>query len=666
MKPHSQMAIEGLEKRKLAAIMFTDMVGYSALAQRDEGLALELLDEHRAFLRPAFLKHQGQEVKTIGDGFLVEFASAVAAVNCAVELQEALARRNLGATAYRQLQDRIGIHLGDVVPRGNALWGDGVNIAARIEPLAGSGGIAITQQVFDQVYNKIPETLARIGKIELKNIQRPVEVYRIILGPTAREAAAGMLETSAPARQPSREQQRSIAVLPFVNMSSDRENEFLSDGISEDLLNALSWIEGLRVAARTSCFAFKGRNEDIRKIGDALGVETVLEGSLRRVDTKLRITAQLINVPDGFSLWSERFDREMQDVFAIQDDITRAIMAALKLRLAGRSDQPVFKLQTTNAEAYELYLKGRFFWNQRGIGLRKALHYFELALIEDPDYALAMSGLADTYNLLSWYGDLPPAEATPKAIPAAKRAVQLDPQLAEAHRALGFCHLCHNWDRAGGERKYRRAIELNPRTTPARYWLGWLYSFAGRHETAIEHCRQAVELEPFSAIDRVFLGWMYYHAGKFDEAEQQLRKGIELEGDERFVFGSWLLGKVYVASGKHDLAFRELGKAVENSRGTAWTRCVLAHAWGVFGEPAKAQEILADLQDSDRHGYVRAFGVAMIYLGLGDRDQALTWLEKGCNDRDVWALNLKVDPIYPDLRTDARFVALLKRVGLEQ
>src|ERR1700731_3987433 len=318
MKPHSQMAIEGLEKRKLAAIMFTDMVGYSALAQRDEGLAVELLEEHRALLRPAFLKHQGQEVKTIGDGFLVEFASAVAAVTCAVELQEGLAQRNLGAPADRQLQVRIGIHLGDVLRRGDDIVGDGVNIAARIEPLAGSGGIAITRQVFDQVYNKIPETLARIGKVELKNINRPVEVYRIVLGPKTRKAAVGKRKSSTPARESSREQRRSIAVLPFVNMSSDPENEFLSDGISEDLLNALSWIEGLRVAASTSCFAFKGRNENIRKIGGALGVETVLEGSLRRVGTKLRITAQLIKVADGFSLWSERFDREMQDVFAIQ------------------------------------------------------------------------------------------------------------------------------------------------------------------------------------------------------------------------------------------------------------------------------------------------------------------------------------------------------------
>src|ERR1700756_5236463 len=251
MKPNSPMAAEAQEQRKLAAIMFTDMVGYSALAQRDERLAVELLEEHRAFLRPAFLKHKGQEVKTIGDGFLVEFASAMAAVNWAVELQEALARRNLDAAAERQLQVRIGIHLGDVLRREDDIVGDGVNIAARIEPLADPGGIAITRQVFDQVYNKISETLVRIGKVEVKNIRRPMDVYRIVLGPKTRKAAEGRRRSSTPSRQPNRGNERSIAVLPFVNLSSDRENEFLSVGISEDLLSAFSRIEGLRVAART-------------------------------------------------------------------------------------------------------------------------------------------------------------------------------------------------------------------------------------------------------------------------------------------------------------------------------------------------------------------------------------------------------------------------------
>ncbi len=583
---------------------------------------------------------------------------------CAVEIQELLARRNLEESTDRTFQVRIGIHLGDVLPRGNDIVGDGVNIAARVEPLADAGGIALTQQVFDQVYNKIPQTLTRIGKVELRNIQRPVEVYRVVLDSKTSATLTSKRRMPLTSNQNNREQQKSIAVLPFINMSSDRENEFLSDGISEDLLNALSEIEGLHVVARTSCFAFKGRSEDIRTIGDALGVETVLEGSVRKADNKLRITAQLINVADGFRLWSQSFDREMQDVFAIQDDITRAIMTALKLRLANRSDQPLSKLQTASTEAYELYLKGRFFWNQRGIGLKKALHYFELALIEDADYALALSGLADTYSLLSWYGYLPPNEVIPKAILAAKRALQLDPQLAEAHTSLGFCLLCQDCDWAGAEGEFIRAIQLNPRTVPARYWLGWLHSCCGNHDTAIGHCLQAVELEPFSPIARTFLGWMHYHAGQFDEAEQELLRAIAL--DERFVFGIWFLGRVYAAADKRDLAIAALEKAEEVSSGAAWTRCMLGHAWAIFGEQAKALKILADIQDANQYLYVRAIGVALPLLGLGDRDQALTWLDKACNDRDVWALMMKVDPIYADLRMDARFVALLRRMGLGQ
>jgi len=653
-----------IEQRRLTAIMFTDMVGFSALAQRDEAMAIELLEEHRSLLRSAFLKHQGREVKTIGDGFLVEFASAVAAVNCAIEIQEAVNRRNTDASADRLFKVRIGVHLGDVLLRGDDIVGDGVNIAARIEPLADSGGIAVTQQVFDQVHNKITQALVRIGEVELKNIKRPVEVYRIVIASKSTAPVTGKRKFSSSAEQSTQVTQKSIAVLPFVNMSSDRENEFLSDGISEDLLSALSGIEGLHVVARTSCFAFKGRSQDIREIGEALGVETVLEGTVRKADNKLRITAQLINVVDGFRLWSQSFDREMQDVFAIQDDVTRAIMAALKLRLASLDDQPLVKMPTTSTEAYELYLKGRFFWNQRGIGLKKAQHYFELALIEDPDYVPAMSGLADAYSLLNWYGYLPPREAIPKATAVAKRALQLDPKLAEAHTSLGFSQLCKSRDLADAEREFRRAIELNARTVPARYWLGWVCSCAGDQDAAIEHCRRAVELEPFSLIARTFFGWMYYNAGKLDEAERQLGKVIEL--DERFVFGIWLLGRVYVAAGKREQALTALVRAEELSQGAAWTRCVLGHAWAVFGESAKAQKTLAELQDPSQYPYVRAIGIALIFLGLGDRQQALTWLEKACSDRDVWAITIKVDPIYADMRTDARFVALLRRVGLEQ
>ncbi len=649
------------EQRRLAAIMFTDMVGFSAAAQRDEGVALKLLEEHRNLLRPVFLEHHGHEIKTIGDGFLVEFASAVAAVKCAIEIQTALAERNLDVPEGGELRVRIGIHLGDVLVREGDIVGDGVNIAARVEPLAEPGGVAVTKQVFDQVYNKIPQPLRSIGKRKLKNIKDELEVYRIVLGQATAGTSASDEKKMSSFGQRRRKRQTSIAVLPFVNLSSDPENEFLSDGISEDLLNALCGIEGLHVAARTSCFAFKGRNEDIRKVGEALGVETVLEGSVRKVDNKLRVTAQLINVADGFRLWSHSFDRQMQDVFAIQDDITSAIVAALRLRFVGR--RGLTKLQTTSTEAYELYLKGRFFWNHRGVGLNKALHYFELALLEDPNYALAMAGLADTYSLLHWYGYLPLAEVIPKASAAAKRALELDPQLAEAHTSLGFCLLHQERDWAGAEREFRRAIELNPRTVPGRYWLGYQCSCLGNHEVAIEHCREAVEHEPFSPLARAFLGWMYYHAGDFDTAERELRKVLELDGN--FVFGVWLLGKVLFASGQGDPALAALSKASELSRGAVWTQCVLGYARAKLGEPAAALTILAELQDVHKHIYVPAIALSLLYLGLGDLDSALAWLDKSCMDHDAWAVAIKVDPVYAELQTDARFNALLRRTGLQ-
>ncbi len=657
-----EKSARGSEQRRLAAIMFTDMVGFSAAAQRDEGAAIELLEEHRNLLRPVFLEHSGHEIKTIGDGFLIEFASAVAAVECAIEIQTALAKRNADVLAGGELRVRIGIHLGDVLVRDGDIVGDGVNIAARVEPLADPGGVAVTKQVFDQVHNKITQHLIPIGKRKLKNIEESIEVYRLVHDPVTTAEGASDQRKVSPSGQHKHKRQKSIAVLPFVNLSSEIENEFLSDGISEDLLNALWRIEGLRVAARTSCFAFKGRNEDVRKIGEALGVETVLEGSVRKVDNRLRVTAQLINVDDGFRLWSHSFDREMQDVFAIQDDITSAIVAALRLRLAGR--RRLAKLQTTSTEAYELCLKGRFFWNSRGVGLSKALHYFELALLEDPDYALALAGLADTYSLLHWYGYLPLVEALPKASAAAKRALQLDPQLAEAHTSLGFCLTHQDWDWTGAEREFGRAIELDGRTAPARYWLGYLCSCLAKHEAAIRHCREAVEHEPFSPLARTFLGWMYYNAGDFDEAERELRKVLELDGN--FVFGVFLLGKTLLAAGQRDPALAALSKASELSKGAVWTQCVLGHARAKLGEAAAAMAVLTELQDAKKHPYVHATALSLLYLGLGDLDSALDWLDKSCRDHDAWAVTIKVDRLFADLRTDARFTALLRRMGLHE
>jgi len=341
--------------------MFTDMVGYSAMAQRNEALALDLLEEHRRLLRAIFPRYQGNEIKTTGDGFLVEFASALEAARCAVDIQETLATRNATAPAERRVLIRVGIHLGDVVQRGQDVFGDGVNIAARIEPLAEPGGICVSQQIYDQIRNKIENPLIRFGVGELKNIQVPVVIYKLGLSATPerrtwlprlsflwrqrriRRWAVGLLvvllvgwvglqawQWVTGSRWGASASRASIAVLPFVSMSADKENEYLSDGLTEEIINALANMGTLRVASRTSSFAFKGKSEDVQKIGEQLRVRTILEGSVRKAGNKLRITVQLVNVSDGYHLWSETYEKDATDVFAVQTDVARRVVEVLK------------------------------------------------------------------------------------------------------------------------------------------------------------------------------------------------------------------------------------------------------------------------------------------------------------------------------------------------
>src|ERR1043165_9898469 len=393
---------DNTEQRKLAAIMFTDMVGYSALSQRNEQLAQELLEEHRALLRPLFARFNGTEIKTIGDAFLVEFHSALEAAQCGIEIQRALAKRNHDVPNDRRVEIKIGIHIGDVVHRGGDVYGDGVNIASRIEPLAGAGGICVSMDVERQIRNALEARFEKLAPTELKNISVAMDLFRIVLpwetaaksegrGPRAEGGAkSGSLATSAAAKwigiatlllpavggcwwfvhqsgQTSKQvsslprastaatDQKSIAVLPFVNMSADKADEYLSDGISEELITALSKITGLQVKARTSSFAFRGKNEDIQKIGEQLHVSHLVEGSVAKAGNKLRITAQLIKISDGNHLWSDTYDREMQDIFAVRSEGAQQVAATLQIRLLGEDKQRLDQKPTENLEAYNLY-----------------------------------------------------------------------------------------------------------------------------------------------------------------------------------------------------------------------------------------------------------------------------------------------------------------------
>ncbi len=426
--------------------------------------------------------------------------------------------------------------------------------------------------------------------------QRPASARALGDALVARETPS----PGSPPRESPPEGKPSLAVLPFVNMNADHENEFLSDGITEDLIMALSRLKDLRVPARTSSFAFKGKNEDIRRIGQLLNVETVLEGSVRKSGNRLRVTAQLVKVRDGFHLWSERYDREMKDVFDIQDDISRAIVAALEMQLGGQADAKLVRPQTASLEAYELYVKGRGHWNQRGLGLKKSLYYFELALLEDPNYALAWSGLADAYFMLGIYDFLPCREALTKAKTTAEKAVALDDNSAEAHCSLGVVRGWCDWDLNGSEQHLLKALELNSNYSWARCWYGWLLIVMGRDQESIVHNRRAVEGDPLSRTAHLYLGMSFNSLRSFTEALPPLRRSLEL--DPNFPIGHQQLGRAYWFLGDREAALVELHRAVELSGRLPMFLSTLGQALAFTGEVGQARQIQRELADAHSPG----------------------------------------------------------------
>src|SRR5437667_8633346 len=514
---------DSIEQRKLAAIMFTDMVGYSALAQRNDKLALELLEEHRALLREILPRFNGSEIKTIGDAFLIEFQSALEAAQCGIEIQRTLAKRNHDVTAERRIELKIGIHIGDVVHRGGDVYGDGVNIASRIEALAGAGGICGSMDVERQIRNALEARFEKLAPTELKNISVAMDLFRIVLpweqksevrgqksedreraaAPTIRRFAlsgglvlllligVGWWWSERPRRTPTSpaalstahaSEQKSIAVLPFVDMSQAKDQEYFCDGISEEILDALAKVDGLRVVARTSSFSFKGKSADVGDVARKLNVENILEGSLRREGNRIRITAQLINARDGFHLWSDTYERELKDVFAVQDEITRSIVDALKIKLAVAT--PARPRQ--NTEAYDLYLQGLYLSNKSDEGsFRKSLSLFQRALDKDPNLARAWTGIAKDWG---WLADayLKPLEAYPKVKEAASKALALDERDAEARSYLGDSIRILDRNFSRDEAELKRALEIDPNSADAHLLMSFLKSAQGELDEAVQ------------------------------------------------------------------------------------------------------------------------------------------------------------------------------------
>jgi adenylate cyclase len=693
------------EQRKLAAIMFTDMVGYSALMQRNESLALELLHEHQQLLRSVFVTYGGREIKATGDGFMVEFASALQATRCAIEIQRALGERNSSKPTERSVQIRIGLHLGDVEVRDADVYGDGVNIAARIEPLAEAGGVCVSGAVYEQVRSKIGLSFLHIGRPQLKNIAEPVEVYKIVL-PWQRETAA--VAASSPRRRAQRarptalalaavvvvvgvgwwwyaqhaaskaapppqanpptpiaqtEYRKSVAVLPFVNMSSDKENEYFSDGITEDLITALSKVSGLHVAARTSSFAFKGKNEPIESIGAQLHVGAVLEGSVAKAGNQVRITAQLINVADGYHLWSDSYDRELQDIFAIRSQVARTVAKALQVTLAAGEQQRLEQKPTEDLEAYQLYLKGRHAaatfadWGN-------AMHYLQQAIARDPNYALAYLGLAYYYGYVVDY-PMSGSEALPRAREAAEKALQLDPSLAEAHVSLGVWHWWYDRDHAAARREIQTALAMQPELASTHELNGWYLVGIGQVDEGLAAARRAVELDPLSSETNAFLGLDLYLARRYDEAIRQLRTTISTDPD--YWYAHMWLGRAYGHTGRFSEEIAELRTAQQlEGSGSPEIESALGRAYADAGDRAQATKVLEHLRQRMHDEFISASFVANLHIGLGQVDDAFAALAQTETEHSYYVGFWKVDPDLDPLRSDPRFTELLKKVGLDK
>jgi serine/threonine-protein kinase len=451
----------------------------------------------------------------------------------------------------------------------------------------------------------------------------------------------------------------SIAVLPFTNIAADSSTEYLSDGITESIINSLSRLPKMRVMARSTVFSYKGREVDPRRVGRDLGVEAVLMGRVTQRADLLIIQADLVNVADGSLLWGEQYNRKFTDIFTVQDEIAKEVSDKLRLRLSGEEKQQLAKRYTENTEAYQLYLKGRYYWNKRTEeSLKQAIDYFNQAIALDPSYALAYAGVADCYQILPFYSELPAKEACPKARAAAQKALEIDTTLAEAHAVLAMVKWDYDWDFAGAEREFKKSLELNPNYASVHQWYAEYLATMGRHEEAIAEAKLAREIDPLSLIINTVEGFILYLAREHDLAIEKLQKTLEM--DSNFARAHLYLGQAYVEKKRYDEAIEEFQKAATLSGDSAETLALLAYANAMSGRKGEAQKIVSEL--SNRKS-APPYWVALAHTALKEKDQALVRLEDAYESRYLWLVFFNVDPKFDSLRSDPRFAELVRRVG---
>ncbi len=631
--------------------MFTDMVGYTALMQEDEPKARALRDHLREVVRRFVDEHSGRILQFYGDGVLSSFRSAIEATRCAIEIQE-------GLRGEPKIPARIGIHVGDVVFEEEGIYGDSVNVASRIESLAAAGGIFISDRVYDEIRNQ-PEIEAKsLGLVELKNVLRPIEIFVLTGEGLTVPEASELLKKESPEEVLSLEKDR-IAVLPFANISPDSKDEYFADGMTEELISNLSRIGGLRVIARTSVMQYKGVGKSVAEIGRELKVGTVLEGSVRKAAGKLRILVQLIDARSEEHLWSVGYDRDFKDVFAIQSDIAQRVAEVLEVQMMAAEKGRVEKKETENLEAYDLYLRGRASLDRRTEErFIKGIEYFKLAIVKDSAYAKAYAGLADAYGLLGLFGAMCPRQIMPKAKAAAEKALEIDSTLAEAHTSMGFIKSVYDWAWSDAEREFKQSIALKPSNPAGHQWYAVTYlTPMGRMDEAITEMERARELNPCCLNTNEWLGTEYLLARQYERAAEQYRKTLGI--DSNYPPAHFYLAQAYVQMGMFDEAVAEVQKAITLSGRLPRTVATLARTYAVSGDRVKALKLLDELIELAKQRYVPSYYIALIYVGLAEKDEAFHWLDKASEERNSELVFLNVDPALDSLRSDSRFTAIL-------
>ena len=638
-------------ERRLAAIMFADIVGYSLISARNERKALEQVAELRSLFQGVLPRFDGRVVKTMGDGFLVEFASAVKAVDCATEAQRELARVNVDRAAEDVLRVRIGIHVGDVIHSEGDVLGDAVNIASRVQALADPGGILVTRQVFDQVKGKVESGMSTVGLRELKNIPGQVELFRVLQQPASLESA-GRHELD-----PHR-----LAILPFANLSPDPNDGYFADGLTEELISTISRIGELSVISRASAMRYKDTRLAMDQIGQELRVGTILEGSVRKAGNRVRIAAQLLNVKTDRYVWSQNYDRDLTDIFEVQGEIAERVAEGLKVELLLKEKQRLEKKLTTSTDAYTFYLQGRAHWGERSKeGSEKAVRCFKEAIGQDPVFAEAYSGLADAYAVLADYGWMDSTKAGDLAREYAKKALALDESLAEAHASLGIICVNHLWNFEAGEKEFKRAIELNSNYAPAYHWYGLMLWYRRRYEESFQMMQRASELDPRSRVIKQTAAVALIGLGKVSEGLQLLEKLVP-EYPKSVAVHYWMT-IAHISLGEFREAIEEAEREVELDGWSNDSKLDLAYAKAVAGEKGEAAKLLKEAT-SKAGEYISPVSIALVELGMGNDEEGLEWLRKACEQHDPEFLYFRSIPLFAKYWSDPRTLEMERNAGL--